>query len=96
MNREKIKEIFLRNGFTIKEGYTDLKEYVYRAAEDLIREYTAPTGDDRLFCDLTTAKEKAEFVRSGRAHETGIIAKSMEQEVARAFDALDEVENGRK
>ena len=37
MNRELIKDIFLACGFTIKEGQTDLKEYVYRAAEALIK-----------------------------------------------------------
>lgn len=34
----KIREIFLRNGFTIKEGHDDLKPYVYAAARDLIKE----------------------------------------------------------
>jgi len=31
-----IREIFLKNGFTIKEGQTDLKEYVYEAAFALL------------------------------------------------------------
>lgn len=31
-----IREIFLHNGFTIKEGQTDLKPYVYTAARELI------------------------------------------------------------
>lgn len=34
----KIREIFLRNGFTIKEGHDDLKPYVYAAARELIEE----------------------------------------------------------
>lgn len=38
MNRDQIREIFLRNGFTIKDGQTDLKPYVYEAAVDLISE----------------------------------------------------------
>ncbi|KPB28451.1 hypothetical protein [Pseudomonas amygdali] len=33
-----VREVFLRNGFTIKEGQTDLKPYVYAAAKEL----TAP------------------------------------------------------
>lgn len=33
-----VREVFLRNGFTIKEGQNDLKPYVYAAAKDL----TAP------------------------------------------------------
>lgn len=36
MNKEQIREIFLRNGFTIKEGQTDLKDYVYQAANELL------------------------------------------------------------
>ncbi|MCW5597709.1 MAG: hypothetical protein KIT59_01115 [Nitrosomonas sp.] len=34
----KICEIFLRNGFTIKEGHDDLKPYVYAAARELVEE----------------------------------------------------------
>ena len=33
-----VREVFLRNGFTIKEGQEDLKPYVYAAAKEL----TAP------------------------------------------------------
>lgn len=36
MTNEQIKEIFLANGFTIKEGETDLKPYVYQAARALL------------------------------------------------------------
>ena len=32
----RIREIFLANGFTIKEGQTDLKPYVYQAAHALL------------------------------------------------------------
>jgi hypothetical protein len=39
LNRSLIKEIFMKNGFTIKEGQTDLKEYVYEAAEALIQAF---------------------------------------------------------
>lgn len=37
MNRDQIRSIFLRNGFTIKEGQDDLKPYVYAAAEELLQ-----------------------------------------------------------
>ena len=40
LTKDKIKEIFLANGFTIKEGQEDLKEYVYEAANGLLMEYT--------------------------------------------------------
>lgn len=36
VTRETIRAVFLRNGFTIKEGQTDLKPYVYAAAEELL------------------------------------------------------------
>lgn len=35
--RDAIREVFIRNGFTIKEGQADLKPYVYAAAEELLR-----------------------------------------------------------
>lgn len=36
MTNQEIKELFLRNGFTIKENQEDLKPYVYAAAKELI------------------------------------------------------------
>lgn len=36
MTKDQIRAIFMANGFTIKEGQTDLKEYVYVAAEALL------------------------------------------------------------
>lgn len=36
MNDEQIREIFMAHGFTIKEGQTDLKPYVYAAARALL------------------------------------------------------------
>lgn len=37
--KDKIRDIFLRAGFTIKEGQSDLKPYVYEAAETLLKEF---------------------------------------------------------
>ncbi|HCF5688137.1 TPA: hypothetical protein NIH14_001817 [Pseudomonas aeruginosa] len=37
VNRTVIRDVFLRNGFTIKDGHSDLKPYVYAAAEELLR-----------------------------------------------------------
>lgn len=42
VTRDEIREIFLRNGFTIKDGNTDLKEYVYAAAYELLARYAPP------------------------------------------------------
>lgn len=41
---------------------------------------------NKLWCDLKTDKERVEFLRSGRAHETGIIAKAIVEDVAQAFE----------
>ena len=50
--RAVIREVFMRNGFTIKEGQDDLKPYVYAAAEELLRlaapsAQAAPKGGER-------------------------------------------------
>ena len=36
VTRDQIRDVFMRNGFTVKEGQTDLKSYVYAAAEELL------------------------------------------------------------
>jgi hypothetical protein len=36
LTREQIREVFMAHGFTIKEGQTDLKQYVYDAAHALL------------------------------------------------------------
>lgn len=41
--RAQIRDVFLANGFTVKEGQTDLKQYVYDAAEALLALAAAPT-----------------------------------------------------
>lgn len=43
VTRDRIRAIFLAAGFTVKEGQTDLKPYVYEAAEALLREASQPT-----------------------------------------------------
>ena len=41
-----------------------------------------------LWSDLKTDRERADFIRDGRAHETGIIAAAIQSDLANAFDAL--------
>jgi len=41
---------------------------------------------DKLWCDLKTDEDKAKFLRSGEAWDTGIIAKALVNEVAEAFE----------
>lgn len=38
LDRDRIRAIFMDHGFTIKEGQSDLKEYVYDAANALLAE----------------------------------------------------------
>lgn len=42
--------------------------------------------DEKLWCDLKTDKEKADYLRSGKAWEHGIIAPAIVKEVAEAFE----------
>ena len=42
LDRTRIREIFMTHGFTVKEGQTDLKQYVYDAADALLRAASAP------------------------------------------------------
>lgn len=45
LDRDRIRAIFMANGFTIKDGQTDLKDYVYAAADDLLRAACQPVKD---------------------------------------------------
>lgn len=46
LTRDQIREVFMAHGFTIKEGQTDLKQYVYDAAYALLGTKPAPLSDD--------------------------------------------------
>ena len=48
MTNDRIREIFLANGFTVKPGQADLKPYVYAAARALIN---ATLGEAAVKCD---------------------------------------------
>lgn len=41
-----IRAVFLAHGFTVKEGQTDLKPYVYAAARALLSRYAAPQASE--------------------------------------------------
>ena len=43
--------------------------------------------ESALYVDCETDIERAEFFASGRAHDTGIVAKAIEMDIARAFFA---------
>ena len=42
VSKDRIREIFIEAGFTVKEGQTDLKPYVYEAAYALLNEAAHP------------------------------------------------------
>lgn len=50
LTREQIREVFMANGFTIKEGQTDLKQYVYDAAHALLELVAAPQQEAQKPC----------------------------------------------
>lgn len=43
--KDLIREVFLRNGFTIKDGRDDLADYVYAAAHELLQVAPAVQGE---------------------------------------------------
>lgn len=46
MNRARIREILLANGFTIKDGHDDLKPYVYEAVEAVLEQHALSSLND--------------------------------------------------
>lgn len=51
LSRDQIREVFMAHGFTVKEGQTDLKQYVYDAAYALLGTKPAPLSDDTALLD---------------------------------------------
>ena len=47
MSRDQIREVFMAHGFTVKEGQTDLKQYVYDAAYALLELVEAPPAEQQ-------------------------------------------------
>ena len=41
-----------------------------------------------LWCDLTTDAERSAWLLLGRGYETGVVAKSMQSDLARAYQRL--------
>lgn len=41
-----VRDVFIGNGFTVKDGQTDLKDYVYSAANSLISYVTPVVSQD--------------------------------------------------
>jgi len=86
--RDSIREIFLANGFTIKEGQADLKEYVYQAAYALLQcagLFAAPPASTSAASPAT----RAETV----AHPSIARAIAQEERACRVEDALIDLVN---
>lgn len=47
--------------------------------------------ESKLWCDIPE-NEKASFLRSGRAWDTGIIARSIVEEIAQVYDRAEKAE----
>ena len=73
LGRDAIREVFMSNGFTIKEGQADLKPYVYAAAEELLRlaAPAAPAADAGLVLEqaMYTLISIGYHENSGLVHE---------------------------
>lgn len=53
ITKKEIREIFLKNGFKIKEGQTDLMPYVYDAAKELLEKSL-----EKIITAINSSKEK--------------------------------------
>ena len=73
IDRATIRQIFMAHGFTIKDGQTDLKPYVYEAAEALLRAQqpanVKPVASDVLNEDLPDAVIEATAEAIGDAYD---------------------------
>jgi len=49
-----------------------------------------------LWCDLTTDAERSAWLLLGRGHETGVVAKSIQNDLARAYQRLSKTEPQRE
>lgn len=56
MTKDEIRAIFMAHGFTVKEGQTDLKPYVFEAAEALLAAHSA--GSQPVMTDLCTLRHR--------------------------------------
>lgn len=76
LTQDEIRAVFLSNGFTVKEGQTDLKDYVYAAARELIAAHEAkqavdteniPVNADNLRTVLSALNGPPHYIRELQA-----------------------------
>jgi len=88
LDRDRIREIFMEHGFTVKEGQTDLKQYVYDAADALLRAARAPADSDLITIRKpTTSAEMLWLLKL--AHLISDVAKTLEESFAPAQPAAE-------
>jgi hypothetical protein len=93
LTKDQIREIFMAHGFTVKEGQTDLKQYVYDAALALLSA-SKPADhsqcfDSPAFCSSVrrcTAKDAAAPAQSGEPDDLAVdrFAAAMKDKMAAA------------
>lgn len=81
-----IREVFLAHGFTIKDGKSDLKPYVYEAVHALLSKLRAPVADERD--DLRGALRAFTDFAAQRRAVLGGLSPEMEAIERRAIIAL--------
>ena len=62
--------------------------FQFRECEDSQAGQPEQEPDMKLFSDCKTDKEKSNFLLSGRGYETGVVAKSIQNDVAMAYHRL--------
>lgn len=68
----------------VKRAGNDEWKWLEGAIRALAAAPTAQAGE-LLFCDLKTDEQKANFFLSGRAYESGVIARAIQNDVAMAY-----------
>ena len=88
LDRARIREIFMAHGFTVKEGQTDLKQYVYDAADALLRAARAPA--DSVLEDAARYRFLAAHCRSTPEHWGGRWSIVVEGPAPKSHDSEDD------
>jgi hypothetical protein len=95
MTDNQIREIFLANGFTIKDGQTDLKPYVYAAARALLAAASPPPAQTADVREMADEQREAILMAIGW-HEHGSSVRDMKYaDALRAFlltERLDHID----
>jgi hypothetical protein len=87
-DRDAIRRVFMAHGFTIKDGQTDLKPYVYEAAEALLRELSpavAVPDDAAILAHFHAAKDPDAHLHSDQRE---VVYQLTQEELLQAARAM--------